>query len=153
MSATWRRPQGDDGQVLLLIVGFAVIVMLLITVVVNVSRVFLVQRGLGAAADGAAASAAGALDEDAVYTGGLDSGVPLDPVEARQRVDTYVAAGDFVARFSGFSVQSVAVTGGSVTVSFGSTVRLPFQALLPGELADGVEVVVAASARTPVQPP
>jgi hypothetical protein len=158
MSSRWRGPRAprradDDGQVVLLIIGFTVIAALLITVVVNVSRVFLVQRGLGAAADGAAVSAAGAVDEAAVYTGGIGDGLPLDPGEARGRVADYAAAGGLADRFEGFRVDRVEVTGDRATVTFSSVVRLPFQALVPGRYRNGVPVTVTASARSPVGAP
>ena len=146
-------PRGDDGQVTILIIGFTLIVVMLITVVVNVSRVFLEQRALASAVDGAAATAAGAVDEEAVYTGGIDERLPLDPGEARERVERYASAGDLAERFDAFEVRRVEVAGTSVTVTFTSVVHLPFEALVPDRLADGVEVVVTASARSPVGTP
>ena len=135
---------------MLLIIGFTMIALLLVTVVVDVSRAFLVQRALGAAADGAAVSAAGAVDETAVYTGGVGAGLPLDPEGANGRVAAYVAAGDLTSRFEGFETSQVSVAGDTVTVTFSSMVRLPFQRVVPGRYRDGVEVIVTATARSPV---
>jgi uncharacterized membrane protein len=136
--------------VTILVIGFMLIVMLLIMVVVDVSRVFLVQRALGAAADGAAVAAAGALDEEAVYTGGLDAELPIDPVEASSRVAAYAAAAELAEHYGQFSIESVTVSGIAVTVTLRAVVHLPFQAVAPGSWSEGVPVLVTASARSPV---
>lgn len=149
-----RRTSGtgrtDEGQVTLLVIGFTVIALLLITVVIDVSKVFLAQREIGAAVDGAAVAAAGAVDEAAVYTGGVGGAVPLDPTVARERVAAYVTAAGLAEEFDQFSVQSVDVAGAEVTVTVRAVVHLPYEALVPGAYRDGVAVTVSASARSPV---
>ena len=145
-----RAGSRDEGQVTLLVIGFAAIALLLVTVVINVSRAFLVQRELGAAADGAAASAAGALDVEAVYTGGIGAGLPIDPALAHERVLRYIEVAELPARFDAFSVVAVEVAGDTVTVTLRAVVDLPYDAVVPGRYADGVPVVLPASARSPV---
>ena len=66
------RRSRDAGQLILLILAYTVIAGLLVTVVVNVSRVYLVRRSLVAAADGAALTAANQPDLAAVYSGAGD---------------------------------------------------------------------------------
>lgn len=151
---TDRAPR-DGGQVLLLVIGFAVILIALITVVVDTSRVFLQRRALASAADGAVTAAVQAVDETAIYAnpGALDTGfVPLDEDAARQAVLRYVADRDLAARFVDFAVDSVDVdpAGIVVALSFSATVELPFVGLVSSRYAHGVRVTVLASGRAPL---
>lgn len=57
------RARDDGGSALLLIVGFALVLIGLVAVVVDVSTVMLAQRGAASFADGAASAAAQQLDE------------------------------------------------------------------------------------------
>ena len=85
-------PVGDDGTVLVLVLGFTAVCLLMVAVVVNVSAVVLAKRGVASAADGAAVSAAQALSLDRLYDEGLGAGrIPLDAQEAAQRVAAYEA--------------------------------------------------------------
>jgi hypothetical protein len=86
-----RRPQGDDGTVLLLVLGLTGVLLVAVALVVNVSAVVLAKRGLASAADGAAVSAAQALDEQALYDEGPGRRHPDRPAEAADRVATYRA--------------------------------------------------------------
>ena len=56
-----RRRRGEDGQLTVLIIGFTAIVLLMIVVVTDISKVFLVRRELDATADGAVLAAANGL--------------------------------------------------------------------------------------------
>jgi Flp pilus assembly protein TadG len=53
-----RRPREDDGTILLLTCGLAVVLMALVVIVIDVSVVVLAKRGVANAADGAALVAA-----------------------------------------------------------------------------------------------
>jgi len=142
----------DEGQVVLLIVGFAVMAALLVAVVANVSRVFLYERSLAAAADGAAVAASSALEEPAVYdrSRGLRDRLPLDPVRAEARVAAYAQDTELPRRFRGFGY-SVAVAADTATVTFSARVDLPFVGAVVPEYAGGVPITVTASARSPLR--
>jgi Flp pilus assembly protein TadG len=86
-----RVRSGDDGTILLLVLGFAAVLLVLVAVVVDVSAVILAKRGAASAADGAAVAAAQQLDQDAVYAHGLGSAIPLSPELVDQVVETYGA--------------------------------------------------------------
>ena len=155
--------RGDDGQLLLLVLGCALIVALLLTVVVDASRVFLAQRALAAAADAAALAGADAVDEAAFYDrsggaarGGVGGGrelVPLDDAAARQAVDGYVTAAGLPSRFDDLVVSTALGRGGtSVTVTCSARVRLPFVNVVSAGHAEGYPVSVTASARSPLRP-
>lgn len=86
-----RCPRGDDGTILLLVLGFAAVLLLLVAVVVDVSAVILAKRGAASAADGAAVAAAQQLDQNAVYETGLTDAIPLSPEGVDAVVATYSA--------------------------------------------------------------
>lgn len=148
-----RRERNDDGQLALLVVGFLLITALLVTVVVNASRVFLVHRSLSAAADGAALAAADALNEAAFYTDPNPQDLPLSSAAASEAAAAYVATADLPARFEGFSAgTSVAPDGVTVTVTCAAVVRLPFLNAASDGYAGGVPIRVTSSARSPLRP-
>jgi hypothetical protein len=140
-----RRPQGDDGTVLLLVLGLTGVLLVAVALVVNVSAVVLAKRALASAADGAAVSAAQALDEQALYDEGLAGGIPIDPAEAADRVATYRA--DVEASQPGL-VMSVSVDGRTAVVRASRTMTLPLGILSTGP----VTVEAVARARAPLTP-
>ena len=151
-----RRPRGDDGQLVLLIIGFVLVTALLVTVVVNASRLFLMQRSLSGLTDGAAVAAAQAVDEAAFYTGGLDAGtVPLDDRAAAALVqdylDAYFASTGNRERYPGLRVVDVAAAGGVATVTLRVLVPLPFVNTVSDRYDDGVGITAVASARLDVE--
>ena len=152
MTAVRRRlPSGDDGQLILLILVYTVIAGLLVTVVVNVSKVYLYRRSLVAAADGAALSAANQPDLAAVYAG-AGSTLPLSRTGTRSAVDQYVDDADLAGRFEEFRVTEVSTDGITVTVTFRATVRMPFGNLVSERFAAGYPVRATARARSPLTP-
>ncbi len=142
-----RRVQArqDDGSVLLLVIGFAGILLTLVAVVVDVSAVVLAKRGVASAADGAAVSAAQALDLQAAYGQGLGAQLPLDVGEARARVAAYEA--QVRGAQPGLRL-ALRLEGRTAVVTGSRTVRLPFR--LPG--TGPVRVSAVARARAPVLP-
>ena len=86
---------GDErGQTTVLIVGFAVVLMMAVALVVNVSAAYLQRQSLDNLADGAALVAADAGAEgDDVYAGGLgEDRLALLEATAREAVDDYLVA-------------------------------------------------------------
>jgi Flp pilus assembly protein TadG len=135
----------EQGSVLLLVLGFAGILLVLVAVVVDVSAVVLAKRGVASAADGAAVSAAQALDLDAVHSEGLGAQIPLSPAEAGVRVAAY--EGQVRAQQPGLRLV-LRLEGRTAVVTGTRTVRLPFR--LPG--TGPVRVSAIARARAPVVP-
>jgi hypothetical protein len=114
--------------------------------VVDVSAVVLAKRGVAGSADGAAVSAAQALDLEALYRDGLKDQLPLDPAEASSRVAAYEAQaviGQPELRLS------VRVDGRTAVVTATRTVPLPFP--VPGSPWT-VDVESVARARAPALP-
>ena len=141
-----RRGRDDEGTVLVLVLGFALILIAMVGVVVDVSSVVLAKRGVASAADGAAVSAAQSLDLEALYRDGLRTQIPLSTAEARSRVATYQARA--VAQQPGL-VLSVQIDGRTAVVTATRTVTLPFP--VPGS-SRTVEVQSIARARAPTVP-
>lgn len=145
------RSSGDAGQLMLLILAYAVIAALLVTVVVNVSKVFLVRRSLVAAADAAALNAANQADESAVYDG-AGAALPLDAAASDRAVRRYARDATLWQRFDGFDVVEVQSDGVTVTVTFRSAVSMPFLNLLSSDYAEGYPVLAVARATATLGP-
>lgn len=140
-----RAPSGDSGTVLVLVLGFAGILVALVAVVVDVSAVVLAKRAVASAADGAALSAAQAADLDALYAQGLGDQVPLSLPEARRRVAAYEAQARGAQPGLALGVR---VEGSTAVVTGTRTVALPLR--LPGVAP--VRVTAVARAQAPVRP-
>lgn len=141
-----RRLRRDDGTILVLTLGLAALLVVAVAVVVNVSAVVLAKRGVASAADGAAVSAAQALDEQVLYERGLGERIPLSAGDAATRVAAYQA--DARAGQPGLEL-TVRLEGDTAVVTGVRRVRPPFAVLGTGE----VTVTAVARARAPVVMP
>ncbi|MER7243800.1 pilus assembly protein TadG-related protein [Kribbella sp. NPDC000426] len=107
-----------------LIIGFTVVILLMIVVVTDISKAFLVRRDLDATADGAVLAAANGLA--AVYAQpGAGGNAELDPDQAARLTADYLNEVAASNRFDGLG-WSVDVNGATVTVRLTSTANLPF---------------------------
>ena len=134
-----------------LVLGFFAVCLALVTVVVAASSVFLSQRALSAAADGAAVAAAGALDEQAVYAGALGDALPLAQGDADKRVAEYVATAGLHDRFRELGWY-VATDGSTASVTLQAVVPVPFVNTVTDAFGAGIAIEVTASSRAPVTP-
>ena len=144
-----RRPEGDDGTILVLVLGFTALLLVLVAVVVDVSAVILAKRGASSAADGAAIAASQQLDQSAVYSNGLGSAIPLSADDVR---DVVAAYGERAAEAQhGLELSAdLDATQTTATVTARREVRLPFS----GWLGIGsVTVTAVAHARAPLVAP
>jgi uncharacterized membrane protein len=140
----------DSGQLLVLILGFAVVAGLLVTVVTNASRVFLYQRALSSAADGAALAAAQSVDTAAIYRGGAEETLPLDPAAVDAAVVGYLADAGVAERLPGFAVTATATDGTTVTVTLTARVDLAFLNAVSNQWSSGVPLSATARATSPL---
>jgi hypothetical protein len=145
-----RLRREDDGQLLILVLGYTVIAALLITVVVNLSKAYLYRRSLVAAADGAAIAAANVPDLPRVYAGGDGEVLPLAPTRAI--VEQYADDAQLGQRFNGFEVVDVSTDGRTVTVTMRAEVQMPFLNLISSRYDNGYPVEATAIARSPFIP-
>lgn len=156
----------DEGQVMLLMVFFAVIVAALITAVVDVSTVFLAQREMQSTADGAALAATQQPDLAAVYTSQLGPRLPLSRTATIDVLDSYaldpvriphecsassyqVVAGQDAGGNQRSGLQADGLT---VRVELTCKVPLPFLGLVADAFTAGVTIHQVASARSAVTP-
>ena len=89
--ATTAARRDEDGSITPFILGLTVIAMLLITGTVAVTSAHLSRMRMLDVADGAALSAANALD-DSAYATGVGESVPLSNASVQQRAAAYVAS-------------------------------------------------------------
>ncbi len=141
-----RRPRDEQGQMTVLIIGFTFVILLMIVVVTDISKVFLVRRDLDATADGAVLAAANGLA--AIYAQpAADGNAELDPEQARRLTAEYLDQVAASNRFDGLD-WSADVTGTTVTVQLTSSVDLPFQ---PPGFPGAADIATEASAVVPIR--
>ena len=149
---------------MLLVLGYTVVVLLLVTVVAGATSVHLTRHRLMAVADAAALDAADALDVPAFYTSGVaatsvDPQVPVDPVplsdaSVRASVAQYLAV---AAPLQSFPAPALGAGTGSpdgvtAQVTLTTTARIPLVSAVLRPWAGGLPVTVTARARAAVAP-
>lgn len=144
--------QRERGQTTLLTLGYVVVALLLVTVVVNLSRVFLAQRALDSAADEAAIAAVQAVRTDPYYGDGIGDRLPLSASGARDAVVRHLRATDADEACESFAVDAVDTTATTVTVTVSCRVSIPFVNVVSGSYSGGVPITGTATARQSVRP-
>ena len=127
----WKKLAPDQGSILLFGIGLAIAGLMIATVSINVASIWVTRNVLDGIADGAALSAAQAVDTDAIYRDGLGTNLRLNESLAKTRVNQYVATAKVRTQVDQFSVKSVVVSGTSVTVTVQATPRTAFGYLMP----------------------
>jgi hypothetical protein len=128
---TFLRTKNDEGSILLFGIGLAVTALMIATLAINVASLWVTRNVLDGIADGAALSAAQAIDIDGIYQEGLGESLKLNETLARDRVMEYVRVSQASKQVEQFSVKSVTVSGTSVSVSLQGIPTLPFGYLMP----------------------
>ena len=148
-----RLTRGDGGSVTPLLVVFAVCLMLLVSVVVDLSGAYLRRQSVASLADGAALSASDAAATAAVYgehgdrIDHIDQYVPIDENAARQAVESYLDATGALARYRGLRASVEVLGGRTVVVELLMPYDLPIP--MPG-VRDSALIRVRALAELPV---
>jgi hypothetical protein len=121
----------DEGSILLFGIGLSVAGLMIATVSINVASLWVTRNVLDGIADGAALSAAQAVNVDAIYREGLSANLRLSESLARAKVNQYVHAANVHSQVQQFSVRSVRVSGDAVTVTVQASPRTAFGYLMP----------------------
>ena len=114
----------ERGTVTVLTVGFLVVLGLLTAAVVDASAAYLRRQSMTGVADGAALAAADGAQGEAVYTEGIGTEAPVDPVVAEAAVAEYLRSTGADASYPGLS-WTVTTTGTTVTVRLSAPLDLP----------------------------
>ncbi|MDC7120232.1 hypothetical protein OMK64_01625 [Cellulomonas fimi] len=146
---------GDDGQVLLLTLGFVVVALLLVLVVAAATAVHLDRKRLVALADVVALDAADALANPAYFAPGAGQGDParggLDLSDAGVRAATEAYLRENPAATEPFVtvrvLEATSPDGRSAHVRLGAVVRVPVVGGVLSTWSDGVTVEAESSAR------
>lgn len=118
------RRRDESGQVTVLIIGLAAILLLAVAIVVDASAAYLQRTGLDTVADGAALAGTEALDVEAGYEHGLTD-LELSRDRAAAAVADYLRATGARDRFPGLDY-TVVVDVERVEVRVSAPLRLPF---------------------------
>ncbi len=156
MRARWlrlRSETGDDGTIMLLTLGFAVLALMLILVVSAATQVHLQRMRLTHVADELALDAADSLDIGGYYAGEIDAPIDgavvvLSPTAVKATAEERVAAAADRAGLPPTEVvDAYTADGFTATVTVRTVVHPLFgiDALLP--FANGITLTATASAR------
>jgi Flp pilus assembly protein TadG len=162
-----RESEDEAGQVMLLMIFFAVIVAGLITVIVDVSTVFLAQREMQSTADGAALAASQQANLAAIYGPTNPSQLATIPLEAARAKDVANSYSTLTARRphecsastyrvvagqdgAGNEWTGLQADGTTVRVELTCKVPLPFVSFVANAFSDGVTISEVAYARSTV---
>ncbi len=121
----------EEGSILLFGIGLSLAGLMIATVSINVASIWVTRNVLDGIADGAALSAAQAVDVDVIYQKGLGNNLRLNESLARTRVKQYITAANPGLQVSDFSVRSVIVSGTAVTVTVQAKPNTAFGYLMP----------------------
>lgn len=117
----------EAGQVSVLIIGFAIVLLLAVGVVVDASAAYLQRQGLDNLADGAALVGADQVRGDAAYDGGLDGDrAPLAHAEVHEAVGTYLRRIGAYGEYPGLTYR-VRIADRRVIVRVTAPLDLPFE--------------------------
>lgn len=121
----------DEGSILVFGIGLSIAGLMIATVSINVASIWVTRNVLDGIADGAALSAAQAVDVESVYQHGVGTNLRLSESLARTRVNEYLNTANVGSQVEEFSVRSVVVSGTAVTVTVQASPRTAFGYLMP----------------------
>ena len=147
------RPRDERGSISLFVLGLSLISMLLVAGTVAVTSAHLARIRLLDVADGAALSAANALD-DAAYTQGLGESVPLSNASVQERAAEYVGSRPRPHGILAWRLASGTGTpdGRTAVVALTGEAELPMVGPALRDLGVSVTITVVSRARSDLLP-
>ena len=147
------RLRREEGSISLFILGLSVIAMLLVAGTVAVTSAHLTRMRLLDLADGAALSAANALD-DSAYERGVGESVPLSNRSVQERAAAYVGSRPHPSSVSDWRLAAGTGTpdGRTAVVVIVGDARLPMIGPVLRDLGVAVTIRVESRARSDVVP-
>lgn len=154
----WSRSTGDDeGQLTLLAIGYAVVALLLVTVVAGASAVHLQRKQLASLADAAALDAADDAQSsqylDLLSQGVTVPAIPLSDIGVRRSVADYLARVPADDRPPGTTIDESRTgtpDGFAAEVSLVAVARLPILSSVLSQFGEGIPLRVTSTARAPI---
>jgi hypothetical protein len=142
----------DDGQITVLVLGYAVIVLALVFTVASATAVHLTRHRLTALADGAALDAADALDRRRFYAELGGAGPGPDQVVALTAESVRTSVADYLADAPAAGVSGEVAVGEPTGTPDGFTAEVTLVTrarppLLTAVLGDRTEITVRVTAR------
>ena len=154
MSRARSAVRDERGTITVYVLGLAVVAMMLIAGTVAVTSAHLARMRLLDVADGAALSAANALDA-AAYQQGVGDAVPLSNASVRERAAAYVGSVRPPTGVVAWRLGAATGTpdGRTAVVDLTGEAELPMVGGMLRELGVGITIHVTSSARSDVLQP
>ncbi|MGP4031305.1 pilus assembly protein TadG-related protein [Pseudarthrobacter sp. 1C304] len=147
-----RRPTAtddgrDDGQLMVMIIGFVLLALLLATVVTAASSVYIEHKKLLSLADGASVAAADSFTLGQLETGGGSPTAILTGARVQSAAADFLDRSGASARFSGLSVGpgTGSPDGSTAVVVLSAAVHPPVVNFL---VPDGIRIEASSTARS-----
>ncbi|BCW55163.1 MULTISPECIES: pilus assembly protein TadG-related protein [unclassified Arthrobacter] len=142
-----RRESDQSGQVMVMILGYITLALLVATVVVGISAVYLEHKRLLSLADGASLAAADSYTLGEVTSQGGSPSAVLNPARVRNVAADFVSRSPASQRFSGLAVAATTGTpdGSTAVVVLTADVHPPVVNFL---VPDGIRIEATSTARS-----
>lgn len=137
----------ENGQLTVMIIGYVTVALLVATVVIGISSVYLEHKRLLSLADGASLAAADSYTLGEVASQGGSPSAVLNPARVRAVAADFVSRSPAAARFQGLAVAGATGTpdGSTAVVVLTAEVHPPVvNFLVPG----GIAIEAASTARS-----
>jgi hypothetical protein len=147
------RPDDEEGQIAVLILGLFVIVLAFILGAVDVTAAQLARMRLLDAADSIALDAADALDPQEVYRGGLDERLALTDESVQTAASAHLVSTPVPAGITEWvlAAPTGSPDGATAEVTLSGRATLPMTGWILQSLGGEVTITVTSRARAPLQ--
>jgi hypothetical protein len=144
MTATIKS---EDGQMMVMILGYVTLALLVTTVVIGISSVYLEHKRLLSLADGASLAAADSYTLGEVDTQGGTPSATLNPARVRNVAADFISRSPAAQRFDGLAVtgSTGSPDGATAVVVLTAAVHPPVVNFL---VPDGIRIEATSTARS-----